>query len=166
MTRLTAVVDKILEQALIWLMATMVLVVTWQVATRYLLNSPSSFTEELATYLLIWISLLGAAYGVRHRAHLGVDVLTHKLDGRNKRISEILIYSMIILFSLLVFIVGGIRLVYVTLTLEQLSAAFKVPIGYVYTVIPVSGLMMIYYSIYLLRYPDEVIGERLADYDN
>ncbi len=154
MSKLTAAIDKVLEQALVWLMAIMVVVVTWQVATRYLLNSPSSFTEELATYLLIWISLLGGAYGVRLGAHLGVDVLTHRLEGRNKRISELLIYSMIIFFSLLVFIIGGIRLVYVTLTLDQVSAALKIPIGYIYTVIPLSGALMIYYAVHRMLHPE------------
>lgn len=165
MKSLTAWIDKTLEQLLVVLMAIMVIVVTWQVTTRYLLNSPSSYTEELATYLLIWISLLGAAYALRLRAHLGVDILTHKLQGNAKRTSELIIYTAIILFSLVVLVVGGIRLVSITLQLDQLSAAFKVPVGYIYLVLPLSGLLMIYYSIYAVLYPDEVIGDRALPHD-
>ncbi|MCK4758607.1 MAG: TRAP transporter small permease subunit, partial [Candidatus Aminicenantes bacterium] len=55
-------VDTILEGILITVMAANVLNVLWQVFTRFVLRDPSSFTEELARYLLIWVGLLGASY--------------------------------------------------------------------------------------------------------
>lgn len=155
MKRITEGLDKLLQKSLIWLMALMTLVVTWQVVTRYVLNSPSSYTEELSTYLLIWISLLGTAYAVRLRAHLGIDILTRKLEGRSRQISNLTIYIAIIAFALIVLVYGGSRLVYVTLYLNQLSAAFKVPVGYIYLVLPLSGLIIVYYSIYTLLYPED-----------
>lgn len=141
------IIDQLLERLLVALMAIMVVVVTWQVVTRYVLNDPSSYTAELATYLLIWVSMLGAAYALRLRAHLGIDIFTAKLTGSSKRFSEYAVYAMIIVFSILFFVYGGIYLVYVTLTVNQLSAAFQVPVGYVYLVLPVSGLLMIFYSL-------------------
>ena len=57
------------------LMSVMVIDVSWQVASRFVFRAPSSFTEELAGFLLIWIGLLGAAYGFPTRAHLGIDLL-------------------------------------------------------------------------------------------
>lgn len=155
MNNLAALIDRILEKVLVWLTAMMVVVVTWQVTTRYILNSPSSYTEELATYLLIWISLLGAALALRQKAHLGIDILTRKMTGKAKRISEIVSMVIVILFSALVLIAGGLRLVFVTLTLEQLSAAFKIPVGYVYTVLPLSGLLMAFYAIVAILNPAE-----------
>lgn len=155
MNQLTQWIDSALKQTLVWLMAIITIVVTWQVTTRYLLNSPSSYTEELAGYLLIWISLLGGAYALRLKAHLGIDILTRNLTGSKRRLSELIIYVAIILFSAIVLIYGGIRLVYVTLVLNQVSAAFQVPIGYIYTVLPLSGLLMIYYSIFTLLNPSE-----------
>ncbi len=151
MQKLTRIVDKILSWFLVALMAAMVATVSWQVATRYLLNSPSSYTEELASYLLIWISLLGAAYALRLRAHLGIDILVRRFRGRRRRDARIFAYGTIIVFSLIALIFGGGWLVYVTLDLNQLSAAFQLPIGYVYTVIPLSGLIAIYYSIVAIR---------------
>ena len=145
--------DNTIAWSLIVLMALMVLVVTWQVATRYLLNSPSSYTEELATYLLIWISLLGTVYALRQRAHLGIDFLTRRFQGAGVRLSHHFVYLMVIVFAALVFVYGGSRLVYITLTLNQLSAAFKVPVGYVYSVIPVSGLLLVFYSLHeIIKY--------------
>ncbi len=159
MKKFTRLLDAFLRQALVWLMALMTVVVTWQVVTRYLLNSPSSYTEELSTYLLIWISLLGTAYALRLRAHLGIDILTRKLDGRSRQISNLVIYLGVILFAGGVFVYGGLRLVYVTLYLNQLSAAFQVPVGYIYLILPLSGVIIIYYSLYALMYPEDETGE-------
>jgi TRAP-type C4-dicarboxylate transport system permease small subunit len=62
-----------LEWSLIALMATLVADVVWQVITRYLLGSPSAWTDELATILMIWVAALGASLGFVQHAHLGID---------------------------------------------------------------------------------------------
>ena len=144
---MTRIIDRSLAAILVTLMIVMVVTVSWQVVTRYLLNSPSSYTEELATYLLIWISLLGAAYALRVRAHLGIDVLVRRLRKDRQRTMRHAAYLVVIVFSLVALVFGGSWLVYVTLDLNQLSAAFQVPIGYVYLVLPLSGLLMTYYSV-------------------
>ena len=144
---MTRAIDKALAAILVTLMIVMVITVSWQVITRYLLNNPSSYTEELATYLLIWISLLGAAYALRVKAHLGIDVLVRRLQERRQQSMRIVAYLVVTVFSLVALVFGGSWLVYVTLDLNQLSAAFQVPIGYVYLVLPISGLLMIYYSV-------------------
>ncbi|QXD14100.1 TRAP transporter small permease [Rhodocaloribacter litoris] len=147
MKKLAAIVDRIVEVLLVLLMAVMVVVVSWQVATRYLLNDPSSITEELATYLLIWISLIGAAYALRRRAHLGIDILVRSMSPKKRRIAAYAGLAAVALFALLVLVGGGIRIVYVTLALKQISAALRVPIGYVYLVLPLSGLLMTFYAL-------------------
>jgi TRAP-type C4-dicarboxylate transport system permease small subunit len=128
-------------------MAVMVIDVSWQVFTRFILQDPSSFTEELAGFLLIWIGLLGSSYALYTKAHLGIDVLTSKLSGVKKQFAQLLIHLIVILFAIFVLLVGGIRLVNITLTLEQISPALGVPMGYVYLVLPLTGILMIYYSL-------------------
>lgn len=148
---MTRLITRILAVVLIALMCVMVVTVSWQVITRYLLNSPSSYTEELATYLLIWITLLGAAYALQIRAHLGIDILVRRLQPGRKYIARQIAYSTIIVFALVALVFGGGWLVYVTLDLNQLSAAFQVPVGYVYTVLPLSGLLITYYCVVAMR---------------
>ena len=143
----TAALDRALELVLIALTVVMVATVTWQVATRFILNEPSSYTEELATYLLLWISLLGAAYALRQRAHLGIDVLVSRWTPEAQRRTRVISYGVVALFSLVALVIGGGILVSVTLELGQRSAAFQVPVGYVYSVLPLSGLLLIYYSL-------------------
>ena len=142
---------KIVDQTLLFflqlLLISIVLVVTWQVVSRYLLNSPSPFTEELARFQLIWISLLGAAYAYRHNAHLGLDLIYDESSDKIKAILNKLIHGSIFVFSLLALIFGGIALVSMTLTLGQKSAVMGIDIGLVYVVLPITGIWICIYSI-------------------
>lgn len=147
MDKLTALISRILSIILIILMSVIVLDVTWQVVTRFILRNPSSFTEELAGFLLIWIGLLGASYALYTRAHLGIDILTARTTGARKNFVEILIFSVVSLFALSVLVLGGLRLVNLTFTLNQISPAMGIPMGYVYLVLPITGILMIYFSI-------------------
>lgn len=150
MNKIVDRVDKILSNFLVFLMIVMVLDVSWQVFTRFVTKHPSSFTEELATFLMIWIGLLGAAYALREKAHLGIDILTMKMAPKARLKWEFFIYGTVILFSLLVMIWGGLRLLYITFYLRQVSAALQIPMGAVYTVVPLTGVLFIFYSIYFI----------------
>ena len=144
------IIDKILSWIVIILMAVITLNVLWQVFSRFVLQNPSSFTEELARYMLIWIGILGAAYVAGQKLHLAIDLLSSKLKGKPKAILEIFIQLCIFVFSFFVMVIGGIRLVYITLQLNQISAALQVPLGYVYLVLPISGIFMMFYSVYFI----------------
>ena len=147
---LKKVIDKILSWVLIILMAVITLNVLWQVFSRFVLQNPSSFTEELARYMLIWIGILGAAYVAGQKLHLAIDLLSTKLKGTSKSSLEIFIQLSIFVFSFFVMVIGGIRLVYITLELNQISAALQIPLGYVYLVLPISGVLMMFYSVYFV----------------
>ena len=85
--------DKSLEFVTAFSMAALVVDVTWQVITRFILNNPSSWTEEVATYLMIWVGLLGSAVALNRRAHLGIDYFVGKLDFKKRLITESFVIS-------------------------------------------------------------------------
>ncbi len=145
--RVKTTLDRTLGGLLVALIAITVVNVLWQVATRFVLGSPSSVTEELARYLLIWISILGAGYSVGQRSHLALELLPEKLEGRSQRRLQQAILLFIGLFSLLVMVVGGLRLVYLQFLLGQTSSALGWPLGAVYLVVPLAGLVMLVYVI-------------------
>ena len=147
LTTIKPKVDVILKWILVFIMAAMTINVLWQVFTRFIMQDPSSYTEELARYMLIWIGILGAAYVAGQKMHLAIDLLSTKLNAVNKSYLEIIIQLSIFLFSFFVMVIGGIRLVNITLTLNQISAALQIPLGYVYTVVPISGVLMMFYSL-------------------
>ncbi|MFC2090859.1 TRAP transporter small permease [Bacteroidota bacterium] len=144
-------VNKTLETLLIVLATVLVLDVLWQVFSRYVLNSPSSFTDELAGYLLIWVSLLGAAYVTGTKEHLAIDLLLQKSGPVRKRILSIIIHLVILLFAISVLCLGGTWLVYTRFVLGVKSAALQLPLGIVYTVLPLTGLIIIFYSVIHLQ---------------
>jgi len=139
--------NKVLEVFLVILMSVLVVDVLWQVFSRYLLSSPSSFTDELAGYLLIWVGVLGAAYVAGRKEHLAIDILVQKSPPARKRMMLIIIHSLILLFALSVMVIGGTVLVYTRFVLLVKSAALQLPLGYVYSVLPISGLIIIYYEV-------------------
>lgn len=139
-------IDKALGAFLAFMMAVMTLDVLWGVITRYFLGGQASWSEELARFLLIWIGLLGAAYAAGKGMHLAIDLLPEHLQGKALRRLEITINLIIIAFALVVMVIGGIRYVFLTFTLGQISPALQIPMGYVYLVIPLSGLLVIYYK--------------------
>ena len=140
-------IDKVIEFALIVLISTLVLDVLWQVFSRYVLASPSSFTDELAGFLLIWVGLLGAAYVAGKNEHLAIDLMLQKMKGKKKRNLQIFINSIVGIFAVFVMVFGGTWLVYTRFILSVKSAALALPLGYVYLIVPVSGLLILYYVI-------------------
>jgi len=140
-------IDQGLAGLLIFILAVLVLNVLWQVASRYLLRSPSSFTDELARYLLIWVGILGAAYATGQRLHLGIDIISTKISPKNRNRLTQIVDLLVAVFAVLVMIIGGIRLVYITLRMQQTSAALRLPLGYLYLVIPLSGILILFYSL-------------------
>ncbi len=140
-------IDKIIASFLSIIMAVMVLNVLWQVFTRFILNNPSSFTDELARYLMIWVGVLGAAYVAGKNMHVAIDVISNKMTPKNQQKLNVFVHSIVILFSLLVLVIGGLRLVYITAVLNQNSPALHIPLAVVYAVIPLSGLLIIYYKL-------------------
>jgi TRAP-type C4-dicarboxylate transport system permease small subunit len=145
--RLRKSIDKILEWVLVFLLSFLVIDVLWQVASRYIMKSPSSYTDELAGYLLIWVGLLGAAYVAGKREHLAIDLLIQRSSPKRKLKLELIISSTIIIFAITVLIIGGSWLVYTRFYLSVKSSALGMPLGIVYLVLPLSGILIAYFDI-------------------
>lgn len=144
-------INKIIEALLVVIFALLVLDVIWQVTSRYLIGQSSSFTEEFARFALIWLAILGAAYLNGQRAHLSMDYLLRKLDPKALRKRLQMIEILMLLFALIVMVVGGGNLVYTTFILGQQSPAMGVSLGFVYSIVPLSGLLIIFYSLYNIK---------------
>lgn len=140
--------DNFVAWTLIVLMGLMVINVTWQVLSRYVVQNPSSFTDELSRYMLIWLGMLGAAYVAGKDQHLAIDILPKKLTGKPKLKLLILINTLVLLFALIAMVLGGSNLVYITYILEQKSATLQIPLAYIYTIVPISGILVVYYQIF------------------
>lgn len=140
-------IDKTLEKFLVFLMGFLVIDALWQVMSRYLLSSPSSFTDELAAILLIWVGLFGAAYLFGKNEHLAIDILLTSMEGKRKRTLQLIIFIVVMLFALSVLIIGGGWLAYTRFYLNVVTPSLQISRGYVYLALPLSGMITLYYGI-------------------
>ncbi|MFK7970123.1 MAG: TRAP transporter small permease [Bacteroidia bacterium] len=148
MDKLFQATMSLIEKLLIAIFIILIIDVSWQVISRFVIGKSSSFTEELARFALIWLTVLGAAYLNGKQTHLAIDIglkgLTPKKRKRRKAVIELLMLA----FALVVMVIGGANLVYITLHLGQTSPALQVPLGFVYSIVPISGCFIVFFSIY------------------
>lgn len=145
-------INRVIELILVVIFALLVMDVLWQVFGRYVLNQSFSFTEEFARFALIWLSILGAAYLNGKREHLSMDFLLQKLSPKKLKVRMQIIEMLMFIFALVVMVIGGGNLVYTTLYLGQVSPAMNVSLGYVYAIVPISGLLIMFYSLYNIKH--------------
>ncbi len=139
----------ILNRAILFLCSILIIllvvVVTWQVFSRYVLNDPSSFTDELSRFSMIWLGLLGTCYLFGKKGHLSITLLNDYLPPKGRKILYFVNNILILAFVFLGMFKGGITLV--SRTMMQLSPALQIPMGYVYLILPISAVII---AIYLL----------------
>lgn len=154
---LTAVrncIDKTISAVCCFLFAAMVVIGTYQIVTRYVFNSPSTVSEELLTYSFTWMSLLISAYVFGKRDHMRVAFLADKLKGKSRTVLEICIEALTVAVALIVFFYGGLTIMHLTMT--QKTASLGVPMGMIYTVVPITGALISIYG--LLNIADLITG--------
>lgn len=123
----------------------LVIAVTWQVFSRYILNDPSSFTDELARYTMIWLGLIGASYLFGKNGHLAITLLPESLPRQYKHYLLTLIHLLSFTFVSLTMIKGGLALI--SRTWHQFSPSLQIPMAYVYAILPIAGSLMAIYII-------------------
>ena len=138
---------RILEVLLGSVVAALVLIVLWGVATSYVAGSPSWWTEETARLLLIWLTMLGAPVALARHEHLGLEVFVDTVDPATRRRVAIFSELVVLGFSLTVLLIGGSYLVAETLRAGQNTPALNIPMGYAYLATPIGGLGLVLVGI-------------------
>ncbi|MEA2069160.1 MAG: TRAP transporter small permease [Verrucomicrobiota bacterium] len=136
-----------LNMVLIAAVALLVLDVVWGVFTRYVMGEQAKWTEELARFLLIWISLLGGAVAFGTKEHLGVDFMVAKFHPDVQRIMAAGTHLIVLFFAATVLLYGGSCVVSSALAMEQTTPALGWKMGFVYLALPVSGFFMVLYTL-------------------
>ena len=137
--------NKILETVLAVVVAVMVIGCFWQVFTRFILNSPSKYTEELLRYLLIWMTMLGVPYAYGKERDMSIILFTRSFDKRDSLMTKIGIEILILFLSLFVMVAGGFMVT--SNSAGQISPALHMPMELYYACVPISGILMVIYSV-------------------
>lgn len=146
MEMIKKVLDKAIELLCIFTMIVMTILVSWQVFTRYVFNKPSAITEQLSQYLFVWLVMYGAAYVFGKRDHMKISFIKEQLPKKVEVILDVFQEMVTLIFAMGIMTYGG----YLSSLrqMSQLDAALQIPIGVVYSAIPISSIFIIFYSIY------------------
>ncbi|SDH09410.1 TRAP-type C4-dicarboxylate transport system, small permease component [Vibrio xiamenensis] len=137
--------DKTIEVFACTLSVIMVCVACWQVISRYLFNSPSTFSEELLRFSLVWISVIGLAYVAGKREHISLTLFLDKCPAKLTTYWNIVIQAVFIFFSIYILIIGGMKVS--NNAMMQISPVLKLSMGKVYYALPLSGILTIIYCL-------------------
>lgn len=123
----------------------MVILTCWQVLARYILQNPSSWSEELVSYLFAWMALLGASLVVGERGHMNIPIVVERLGEKGRKFFAIFGELVALAFSGVILVYGGIQIT--SLAMGQMTSSLGFPIGIFYIILPLSGVINIAYTI-------------------
>lgn len=121
-----------------------VAIVAWQVFGRYVLNSSPTWTENLALVLILYVTLLGAAVGVRDAGHIGMDSVLMLVPAGPRRYAGMAIHALVGAF--------GAAMAWNGTILGMSVASYKLanidlPESVRYVPLVVSGVLIVLFSI-------------------
>ena len=116
------------EYFVVWTMAIMTILVFIQVMMRYLFNNSLSWSEELARFIFLWLSWIGASYAVKERSHFRVEMFANMVKGKNRKSFEILVLFVWFIFSVVMTYYGTQLILFLSET-GQNSAAMEIPMS-------------------------------------
>ncbi|RCV93557.1 TRAP transporter small permease [Vreelandella rituensis] len=124
-------------------MAALIGVITLQIISRVLFSAVG-WTEEVARFLLVWITFLGATLAFQRGRHIAVTFAVDALPGRLRQVARIAA-TLIVLAFMVALVVIGYR--YMQVQSFQKSASMRLSMTYVYAVIPLSAALMGWYAL-------------------
>lgn len=139
------VLDRVLAAICIVSFVALVGIVSWQVFTREVINNSAPWTEEAARYMFVVLAIFAAAYVFSERGHIAVEILIEKLPPRLQKVMGIIIELTVSVFAIFVFIYGGSRVV--ENAWGQDIATLPVSVGAVFLVMPIAGVLIVFYSL-------------------
>lgn len=144
---------KILDRVLFWitvvLFALLVVIVVWQVFSRQVLQNPATWTDEGARLNFVWLGLFASAFVFGERGHVAVEFLVRKFPEGVEKIIAIIVQVIVLAFALVALVWGGWRAA-MNAWGQELSA-LPFTFGQMYLALPVSGVLMAFYSVYYIQ---------------
>ena len=125
--------------------AAMVILTCWQVFTRYVLQNPSSWSEELVAYLFAWMALFGGSLVAGERGHMNIPVIVDRMPAGTRKAFHIFHEVIGIAFSAIILVYGGAQIT--SLAMGQMTSSLGVPMGVFYIVLPLAGVLNCIYGL-------------------
>lgn len=123
----------------------MVALTCWQVFTRYILKNPSSWSEELVSYLFAWASLFGASLVTGERGHMNIPIIVDRMGEKAQKFFAVFGELIAFAFSAIILVYGGVQIT--ELAMGQMTSSLGVAVGVFYIALPVCGVLNMIYTI-------------------
>lgn len=133
--------DNFEEYFCVWSMAIMTILIFIQVVMRYVFSNSLSWSEEMARFIFLWLSWIGASYAVKEREHFRVEMFVNMIKGRARIYSEYIVLVVWFLFCF-VLVWYGTKLILFLQDTGQVSAAMQIPMTLPYASVPVGCALM------------------------
>lgn len=150
MTALNRILHAILSWFAIIVFFILILDVVLGVGSRYILGNQIRWTEELATFLLVWLVFCGAAIAYRDNAHLGINLLMEKLHPSTKKVMKIAALLIVLAFTLGVMVIGGVQLTMERLHFGQMMSTLGIQKAWLYMSVPFSGFFISLFNLEMI----------------
>lgn len=139
--------DYIIEYIVRLIGVLLITTVLMQIFTRIFFKVPFSWTDELARFTFIWYCFLGSVLTMHKKMHLGIDYFESKMKPKNRYVNRIFVYAVQIFFAAMLAYYGYKLLGIVG---RQKSPIMRVQMKYIYSVLPISGVLYLILSIHEL----------------
>ncbi len=148
MFRVTDILDRLFRILLIFFMVEITAVISIAVFSRYFMNSPVYWAEEVTRYSFVWATFLGAACAYRRKELVSMTVIVNALPAASQRYIFLVLEGIITVFLVLA-VVFGIRMAMVVS--PQLAVSTRISMAWLYAVVPLSAVFMLLCSLENMR---------------
>ncbi|MFG6414613.1 TRAP transporter small permease [Roseateles sp. DC23W] len=143
-TRLCALLAKASLMLAVVMLIGVILCVQTQVVGRYIFNDTPTWAESLALQLVLYVTALGVAVGVRDAGHIGLESLVSLLPEAWRLKLELLIHALVALFGGLMAWSGW---VWTTMNWSERDPMLGIPVGVNYLALVIAGALIVLFSI-------------------
>lgn len=151
MERKVSIFQKIENGIMVIAFIIMIVASFAQVVNRNITKLPIGWFDELATYSMIYMVLIGTEIGLRDGTQISVTALTDRLEGKSKKIVQIIAKIIVVGFSSMIFITS-LDMVKGQIINRQTSAALKIPMYIPYAALPIGfGIIVLVQGIILIN---------------
>lgn len=145
--RLSLACNRFTERSLLALGLAMSVIVIVQVFCRYILNHSLFWSEELARYILVWLTFLGTCTAYYRGMHPGINLVYRRLPHQLKLITKTIVLLLsLVFFSVMIWY--GIEFSFFVRL--QTTAALSLPKWIIFAIIPISGAILSLHAIAML----------------
>lgn len=129
-------------------LSAMAVIVFSNVTLRYTTNYSIIWAEEVARYLMIWMTFLGAGMVLRVGGHVAISNLQELLNPKLQRMLRLLIVGLLLSFSAIMIWMG---IEYMYLARFQVTPATRIPFSYIYAAMPIGFALFVAHMLLIVR---------------